>query len=75
MDDNDEAEEEFNEQLIRAFGPTVTSNIQGEIQEVTQTQGLSPRGRKIQISSNKQATTNLSSNSSRPNTRSKSRRF
>ncbi|KAG5606119.1 hypothetical protein H5410_027611 [Solanum commersonii] len=43
--------------------------FQQEIQEVTNQQGLSPRGRQ----KTKQDNTNTSANSSRPNTRSRSR--
>lgn len=66
MDESDEEEEEVSD-------PTVTTEFQKEIQEATDTQVLSPRGRKIQRHSSKQPTSSTPANSGRPNTRSKSR--
>ncbi|WMV50075.1 hypothetical protein MTR67_043460 [Solanum verrucosum] len=66
LNENEKEEEETSRQLIKAFGSTM---FQQEIQEVSNQQGLSPRGRQ----NSKKANTNTSANSSRPNTRSRSR--
>ncbi|KAG5580309.1 hypothetical protein H5410_050936 [Solanum commersonii] len=68
LNEHDEEEEETSIHLIKAFGST---KFQQEVEEVTDQQGLSPRGRQH----TKQAKTNTSATSSRPNTRSRSRGF
>ncbi|KAH0652876.1 hypothetical protein KY289_030554 [Solanum tuberosum] len=68
LGENNNEEDETSIHLIKAFGSTLQ---QEELQEVTDQQGLSPRGRLI----SKQANNNTSANSSRPNTRSRSRGF
>ncbi|XP_015168633.1 uncharacterized protein [Solanum tuberosum] len=45
MEENEEEEEETTAHLIKAFGSTFHSEYQEEIQEATNQQGLSPRGR------------------------------
>ncbi|KAH0641373.1 hypothetical protein KY285_037959 [Solanum tuberosum] len=68
LGENNNEEDETSIHLIKAFGSTLQ---QEELQEVTDQQGLSPRGRL----NSKQANNNTSANSSRPNTRSRSRGF
>ncbi|KAK4731472.1 hypothetical protein R3W88_024460 [Solanum pinnatisectum] len=46
MDEYDVEEEEVSDHLIRAFGSTFHDECPAEVQEVTEHQGLSPRGRK-----------------------------
>ncbi|KAK4724024.1 hypothetical protein R3W88_026803 [Solanum pinnatisectum] len=46
IDELDAEEEEVSNHLIRAFGSTFHDECPAEIQEVTEQQGLSPRGRK-----------------------------
>ncbi|KAH0718975.1 hypothetical protein KY285_015006 [Solanum tuberosum] len=66
LGENNNEEDKTSIHLIKAFGST---QHQEELQEVTDQQGLSPRG----ILKSKQAINNTSANSSRPNTRSRSR--
>lgn len=73
LDEKDAEDEEANEHLSKAFRSTFNRDMQKEIQEVTDKQGLSPRGRKGQRLTSKQPTTSTSAKSSRPTTRSKSR--
>uniref|UniRef100_M1DRJ2 Uncharacterized protein n=1 Tax=Solanum tuberosum TaxID=4113 RepID=M1DRJ2_SOLTU len=68
-------EDETSAHLIKAFGSTFQSEFQEEIEEVTNQQGLSPRGRKQMKLHNKQNSNNTSATSRRPNTRSRSRGF
>uniref|UniRef100_M1DHW5 GA24436 n=1 Tax=Solanum tuberosum TaxID=4113 RepID=M1DHW5_SOLTU len=68
LGENNNEEDDTSIHLIKAFGSTLQ---QEELQEVTDQQGLSPRGRL----NSKQANNNTSANSSRPNTRSRSRGF
>ncbi|KAG5580300.1 hypothetical protein H5410_050927 [Solanum commersonii] len=68
LGDNNNEEDETSIHLIKPFGSTLH---QEELQEITDQQGLSPRGRL----KSKQANNNTSANSSRPNTRSRSRGF
>ncbi|KAG5586021.1 hypothetical protein H5410_046455 [Solanum commersonii] len=68
LGENNNKKKETSIHLIKAFGSTL---LQEELQEVTDQQGLSPRGR-LKF---KQANNNTSANSSRPNTRSRSRAF
>lgn len=48
IDENEDEEEQIDEQLIKAFGSTVNSDFQDEVQKATNKQGLSQKeGRKI----------------------------
>jgi len=72
---NDEEDgEETSAHLTKGFGSTFQSEFQDENQEATE-QGLSPRGRKQVRSHTRQDSIRTSTNSSRPNTRSKSKGF
>ncbi|KAG5613682.1 hypothetical protein H5410_013506 [Solanum commersonii] len=71
--DDDEEGDETSAHLIKAFGSTFRSEFQAEIQEVADQQGLSPRDRKQVRRLIKSTSTSTSANSSRPNTRSKSK--
>lgn len=73
MEENVDEEEETSTHLIKAFGSTMHRDVQEEVQEIIEKQGLSPRGLVPQKQNNQQPTTSTSANSSRPNTRSKSR--
>ncbi|KAK4729624.1 hypothetical protein R3W88_022612 [Solanum pinnatisectum] len=75
IDEYDEEEEEVSDHLIRAFGSTFNDECPAEVQEVTEQQGLSPRGRKQNRQVRQQATISTSATSSRPITRSKSKGF
>ncbi|KAH0652752.1 hypothetical protein KY289_030430 [Solanum tuberosum] len=68
-------EDENSNHIIKEFGSTFQSEFQEEIQEVTDQQGLSPRGGKQTQHQTKQATHTTSASSSRPITRSKSKGF
>uniref|UniRef100_M1C489 Uncharacterized protein n=1 Tax=Solanum tuberosum TaxID=4113 RepID=M1C489_SOLTU len=67
--------DETSAHLIKAFGSTFQSESQAEIQTVADQQCLSPRGRKQVRQQTRQASMSTSANSSRPNTRSKSKGF
>lgn len=47
LDEKDDAKEESNAHLIKAFGSTLHNEIQEEIQDVIAQQGLCPRGRQL----------------------------
>ncbi|KAH0760299.1 hypothetical protein KY290_016372 [Solanum tuberosum] len=75
IDEYDEEEEETSNLLIQAFGSTFNTEWPEEVQELTEQQGLSPRGRKQNKNSKQPATTSISATASRPITRSKSKGF
>ncbi|KAG5606082.1 hypothetical protein H5410_027574 [Solanum commersonii] len=70
IDKYDEDEEETSNLLIQAFGSTFNTEWSEEVQELTEQQGLSPRGRKQNRNTKQPATTNISATASRPITRS-----
>ncbi|KAG5585248.1 hypothetical protein H5410_045682 [Solanum commersonii] len=67
--------EEESAHLIKTFGSTFQSDFKNEIQTAADQQNLSPRGRKQVRQHNKQPSMSISANTSRPNTRSKSKGF
>ena len=73
--EGEEEEDETSAQLINAFGSTFQSEFESKIHEVTTPQGLSPRGRKEVRQYNNTVTTSTSANTSRFNTRSRSKVF
>uniref|UniRef100_M1DQL7 Bifunctional endo-1,4-beta-xylanase xylA n=1 Tax=Solanum tuberosum TaxID=4113 RepID=M1DQL7_SOLTU len=75
IDEYDEEEEETSNLLIQAFGSTFNTDWSEVVQELTEQQGLSPRGRKQSRHTKQSAITSISGTSSRPITRSKSKGF
>jgi len=75
IDEYDEEEEETCNLLIQAFGSTFNTDWSEEVQELTEQQGLSPRGRKQSRHTKQPTITSISATSSRPITRSKSKGF
>ena len=71
----EEEEDETSAQLINAFGSTFQGEFKSKTHEVTTQQGLSPRGRKEVRLYNNTVTTSTSANTSRANTRSRSKGF
>ncbi|KAH0705908.1 hypothetical protein KY285_010432 [Solanum tuberosum] len=70
IDEYDEEEEETSNLLIQDFGSTFNTDWSEEVQELTEQQGLSPRGRKQKRHTKQPAITSISATSSRPITRS-----
>lgn len=68
-------EDETSAHLTKAFGSTIQSEFEFEINKATIKQGFSPRGRKEIKQYKNFVTTSTSCNASRPNTRSRSKGY